>query len=206
MNLGWKLAATLRGWGGPGLLDSYDAERRPVFASTARDFIARSIQQDRDFLREHDPAGDPAAFAAALEARRAAARAEVGAYAPHYAGSPIIGGDGAPGALGAHGFAARPGHHLAPLPLGDGRDAFAALGLGFTLLAAEDTAAAPFTAAAAARGIPLVVALLRDADSIARYGARLVLVRPDGFVAWAGDAAADAAALLDRATGTLNPA
>jgi putative polyketide hydroxylase len=29
-NLAWKLAAVLAGWGGPRLLDSYDAERRPV--------------------------------------------------------------------------------------------------------------------------------------------------------------------------------
>jgi 2-polyprenyl-6-methoxyphenol hydroxylase-like FAD-dependent oxidoreductase len=28
-DLGWKLAAVLRGFGGPGLLASYDAERRP---------------------------------------------------------------------------------------------------------------------------------------------------------------------------------
>src|SRR5262249_56446581 len=30
VNLGWKLAAVLQGWGGPGLLDSYEPERRPV--------------------------------------------------------------------------------------------------------------------------------------------------------------------------------
>src|SRR5579862_4864437 len=30
VDLGWKLAATLQGWGGPNLLDSYDAERRPI--------------------------------------------------------------------------------------------------------------------------------------------------------------------------------
>src|SRR5262249_56163537 len=29
-NLGWKLAAVLRGWGGPGLLESYEIERRPI--------------------------------------------------------------------------------------------------------------------------------------------------------------------------------
>ncbi|MFH9420139.1 monooxygenase [Streptomyces sp. NPDC017529] len=29
-NLGWKLAAEVNGWAPPGLLDSYDAERRPV--------------------------------------------------------------------------------------------------------------------------------------------------------------------------------
>ncbi|ADZ69485.1 FAD-dependent monooxygenase [Polymorphum gilvum] len=46
-NLGWKLAAVLQGWGGPALLNSYDAERRPVFASTARDFIEKAIDSDR---------------------------------------------------------------------------------------------------------------------------------------------------------------
>jgi 2-polyprenyl-6-methoxyphenol hydroxylase-like FAD-dependent oxidoreductase len=30
MNLGWKLAATVNGWAPPGLLDTYDAERRPI--------------------------------------------------------------------------------------------------------------------------------------------------------------------------------
>ena len=29
-DLGWKMAATLRGWGGPGLLKSYEADRRPI--------------------------------------------------------------------------------------------------------------------------------------------------------------------------------
>ena len=61
-NLGWKLAATLQGWGGEGLLDSYSAERQPVFPSTARDFIEESIEADRDFLAAFDPARDRAAF------------------------------------------------------------------------------------------------------------------------------------------------
>ena len=42
-NLGWKLAAALQGWAGASLLDSYGEERRPVFASTARDFIEKAI-------------------------------------------------------------------------------------------------------------------------------------------------------------------
>ncbi|WP_372348468.1 FAD-dependent monooxygenase [Streptomyces sp. KL116D] len=29
VDLGWKIAAVLQGWGGPALLDSYEAERRP---------------------------------------------------------------------------------------------------------------------------------------------------------------------------------
>src|SRR5204862_5266447 len=61
-NLGWKLAASLQGWGGERLLDSYDAERRPVFASTIRDFIAKSIEDDHQFLDAYDPQRDRTAF------------------------------------------------------------------------------------------------------------------------------------------------
>ena len=44
-NLGWKLAATLQGWAPAGLLDSYDAERRPVFARL------RAISSEPDLER-----------------------------------------------------------------------------------------------------------------------------------------------------------
>lgn len=47
-NLGWKLAAALAGWAGPELLGSYDAERRPVFYSTAKDFIEKAIAKEVD--------------------------------------------------------------------------------------------------------------------------------------------------------------
>lgn len=40
-NLGWKLAWVLRGWAGPSLLDSYEAERRPVGTQA----VARSLQR-----------------------------------------------------------------------------------------------------------------------------------------------------------------
>ena len=46
-NLGWKLAAVLRGEAGDGLLDSYDAERRPTAA-----FVA-----DQSARRSTDPGG-----------------------------------------------------------------------------------------------------------------------------------------------------
>ena len=43
-NLAWKLAAVLRGWAGPGLVDTYDAERRPVALATAARASARSAE------------------------------------------------------------------------------------------------------------------------------------------------------------------
>ena len=136
-NLGWKLAATLQGWGGEALLDSYSAERQPVSASTARDFIEALIEADRDFLAIFDPARDRTAFERSWAERVSGARAEVDSFEPHYEGSAVVDGpaDGHCSALGSHMFIARPGHHLAPQPLSDGRSVFDALGDGFTLLA-----------------------------------------------------------------------
>src|SRR6185312_1335365 len=70
VNLGWKLAAVRHGWAGPRLLGSYDEERRPVFESTARDFIEKAIDSDRRFLRAFDPDRDREAFEAEWRSRR----------------------------------------------------------------------------------------------------------------------------------------
>ncbi|HSM39486.1 MAG TPA: monooxygenase, partial [Afifellaceae bacterium] len=92
-------------------------------------------------------------------------------------------------AIGRHAFQARAGHHLAPQPLSDGRNVFDALGDGLTLLAfdAPDEAVEAFRTAAAGLSLPL--AIVRDSREGGRenYDSALVLVRPDHFVAWAGE-------------------
>jgi 4-hydroxyisophthalate hydroxylase len=187
-NLGWKLAACLQGWGGPDLLASYDAERRPVFQSTAQDFIARAIETDRKFLAAFDPQRDRAAFDAEWAARQSGARSEVNAFEPSYEGSGVI--SGPPGgrctAVGLHAFKARPGHHLAPHVLPSGRNVFEELGDGFTLLVLGDDKATADAFAAAARSLGVPLQIVRDASDAgcSRYEAALVLVRPDQFVAW----------------------
>ncbi|HEY4031490.1 MAG TPA: FAD-dependent monooxygenase [Caulobacteraceae bacterium] len=206
-NLGWKLAAVHQGWAGPGLLDSYEQERRPVFVSTARDFIEKAIDEDRRFLEAFSPERDRAAFERQWSARGSGARSEVNAFEPHYEGSPIVwDGAGPPSAVGAHAFAARPGHHLAPQPLDDGRNVFDALGPGFTLLAldADPARVQAFRKAAAGLGIPLEVVEAPRAGGRERYDAGLILVRPDQFVAWTdGQGPDDAERVLARAAGTL---
>jgi len=205
VNLSWKLAAHVQGWGGPKLLDSYSAERQPVFASTARDFIEQSIFTDRDFLRSHDPARDRADFEAAWRERQSGARAEVNAFEPNYEGSPIVWGPpgAASSAIGNHAHAARAGHHLTPEMLSSGRNVFEALGKGFTLIALDGDAER-FAQAAAELRIPLQIVSDTAADGRERYGARLILVRPDQFVAWVGDdvsGVAEPARVLQRAIG-----
>lgn len=191
-NLGWKLAAVLQGWGGESLLDTYDAERRPVFDSTSRDFIAKAIETDRQFLRRFDPTVDRVAFEAAWQARAQGAVGEVNAFEPHYEGSPIVclddGARGVSGAVGSHSFRARPGHHLAPAMLSSGANIYETLGAEFTVLAVGAAAAAKtFAAAAAELNVPLTIVEDRGDSQTSRYEARLVLIRPDQFVAWVSD-------------------
>jgi len=210
VNLGWKLAATLQDWGGSRLLASYSEERQPVFASTARDFIERSIRGDRDFLAAFSPERDRDAFERAWQDRQHGARTEVGAFEPHYEGSSIVWGP--PGsrcaATGTHRFAARAGHHLAPVLLSSGRNVYEHLGPGFTLLAlgVEPDDVAPFAASAARLRVPLTI--VRDDDTASRdqYEARWVLVRPDQFVAWSSSAVPDdPLEILARAVGYPQP-
>jgi 4-hydroxyisophthalate hydroxylase len=189
-NLGWKLAAVLQGWGNTELLDSYDAERRPVFKSTIDDFIARSIETDREFLASHSAERDPVAFEQALHARAQGAVGEVHAFEPHYEGSPVVwqpaGERRVSSAKGSHRFEARAGHHLAPAALGSGANVFEALGQGFTLLAfgADPGSVQAFRDAATELNLPLTVVEDGAQGEAARYEATLVLVRPDQFVAW----------------------
>ena len=203
-NLGWKLAAVLQGWGGAKLLDSYDAERRPVFKSTIDDFIAKSIETDRHFLDSFDPDRDLSAFEQAWLARAQGAVGEVHAFEPNYEGSPLVqhasGLHGASSAKGSHRFEARAGHHLAPGGLGSGTTVYESLGPGFTLLAlgAERDDVQAFRTAADKFGVPLTIVEVDATGDMARYAASLVLVRPDQFVAWSTPGALPAAEAAGR--------
>jgi 2-polyprenyl-6-methoxyphenol hydroxylase-like FAD-dependent oxidoreductase len=207
VNLGWKLAAVLNGWGGAQLLDSYHAERHPVFASAARDFIEKAILDDRDFLASFDPERDREGFERAWSGRALAAAAEVGAFEPNYEGSPIVlSGSGAlPSSIGEHRHEARAGHHLSPQALSDRSNVYAALGRGFTLLAlsADEVSVSRFEAAAERLQVPLRIVRDSRSEGRVRWNAGLVLVRPDQFVAWAGEerAAADPDGILRTAAG-----
>ncbi|MFF4104735.1 FAD-dependent monooxygenase [Streptomyces sp. NPDC001903] len=63
-NLCWKLAGVLRGWAGPGLLDTYAAEREPVARRTLRQGVENArlmvqvLQRRREQLRGGAPARD----------------------------------------------------------------------------------------------------------------------------------------------------
>jgi hypothetical protein len=206
VNLGWKLAGVLQGWGGERLLDSYGEERRPIFVETGEAMIAGGIEADRSFLERYQPERDRQAFEAAWNALAATGGRRQQSYEPHYEGSSVVLGppNGTCSIHGTYSFVAQAGHHLAPQVLASGRNVFEELGDGFSLLAfeADTQSTAPLEEAARALNVPLKV--IRDPSPTARaaYGARLVLVRPDQYVVWAGDAPPETPrAVLQRSVG-----
>ena len=206
-NLGWKLAAKLQGWGGDALLMSYDDERRPVFKDIGTDFIGGVIESERKFLESYNPKKDLAEFEAKWKEFEGTQGSRVGTYEPNYEGSAVVWGPpgGKNGAHGAHMVKARIGHHLCPRALSNGRDVFDELDMkGFTLVAldADDATIAAFEAAAKAKNIPLKVVRDSYAGGREEYESKLILVRPDQFIAWMGnDKPADAGAVLAKVVG-----
>ena len=203
VNLGWKLGATFEGWGSEKLLESYSMERQPVFQETGEKVIAGWIESDREFLERFSPDRDLAEFEAEWGKRTQGDTATPG-YEPNYEGSPVVfGSAGAKvGVEGGHSFEARPGHHLAPVACSSGRNVFEELGTGFTLLDLGAGAGEVFSAAAKSLGVPLTVVADTFDGPRTELESRLVLVRPDQYVAWcANEAPADPEAVLRRVTG-----
>jgi hypothetical protein len=205
-NLGWKLWAVLKGWGGDKLIPSYSEERRPVFKETGEDFIASRIEAEGEFLNTYNPDVDRDAFEAAWKRQEKEDGEMAARYEPNFEGSPILYGPpgGKCSAHGVHMLKARPGHHLTPQPLSNGRDVYEELYDGFTLLAfnVDASAVKAFEDAAQALGIPFKA--IRDTYAGGReaYESKLVLVRPDQYVVWTGnEAPADAATVLRKVVG-----
>lgn len=209
VDLGWKLAAVIQGWGGPRLLASYDAERRPIGAravGSATQFHALQSGWGDGFdaIEEASPAGEARRrhIGEMLVARIGREFRTIGLQLGYcYEDSPICIGDGTaprPDDPETYRPAARPGMRAPHGWLDDGRSILDLFGRGFTLLRFDvlgDT-----TAAAERRGIPLQTVAITAHELAALYERRFVLVRPDGHVAWRGDAA-PSYDILDRARG-----
>jgi 2-polyprenyl-6-methoxyphenol hydroxylase-like FAD-dependent oxidoreductase len=206
VDLGWKLAATLDGWGGPALLDSYELERRPIQERVIREATANMAVTSPELLADNLDADD----AAGERARRAAGERIQQAKRPEFhslelvlgiriEGSPVIARDPDAGAQRG----TLPGALLPHAWLGPGRSLYDELGEGFTLLVRRPgTGGGTIEKAARARGVPLRVLDVPDQGPV-HSGPALVLVRPDQYVAWAGDCEpSDSLVLIDRVRGS----
>lgn len=200
-DLGWKLHAVLAGWGGLALLDSYDIERRPACSRAAAESL-RNYQRltgplPETAVMQDGPEGDEARarLGRQLVAENEKAWHPVGVHLGYsYDPSPIVVPDGSPRLPDdtiAYVPNARPGARAPHAPVGDGRTVLDLFGDGFVLLDFGGAATGGIAEAARQRGVPVVCHRIHDRDARALYGAALVLVRPDGHVAWRGDAPPD---------------
>jgi 2-polyprenyl-6-methoxyphenol hydroxylase-like FAD-dependent oxidoreductase len=216
VDLSWKLAAVLGGWGGASLLESYELERRPVAirnVTEASGNLRRMLSprdEPLDAVFEPGPEGELARKEFG-ERYSDVMRREWFCLGIHlgyrYDDSPICWSDGTPAPpdeVMNYEQTARPGARAPHVWIGESRSTLDLYGHGFTLLRLGDDAptATGIADAAGARGIPLSVVALPDREVLEAYERRLVLVRPDGHVAWRSDEEPDVpGALLELATG-----
>lgn len=216
IDLSWKLAATLAGWGGPDLLKSYDVERRQIgernVGASRYATIGRRKWRSmwRPEIRDNTPAGAAARqnLSAVADIEQRKSNEMIGAELGYrYVDSPVICNiPGGPEHLFREYHPTTwPGARLPHVWLDDGtpmQDRMPDDGYAILKLGRSNADASGLERAIRARGAP--VAVLEVPDQVARdiYGHDLILLRPDMHIVWRGQAAPDdPAAVAAIATG-----
>ncbi|HOY76263.1 MAG TPA: FAD-dependent monooxygenase [Hyphomonadaceae bacterium] len=199
VDLGWKLAAVISGWGGDGLLDSYEVERREVHAQVIAEATSNHAvlanQLWRPGLEDAGADGALAREATQKAIRQAKAREfhSLGVVLGYcYTSSPIISYERIPSSASEPmDFApsAAPGRRAPHAWLNERTSLFDLFGPGYTLLAFGDSEKSLDAAQsdAHAAGVPLRVVQLERPDLARIYAASMALIRPDMHVAWRGE-------------------
>lgn len=216
IDLSWKLAAMLKGWGGPKMLASYEIERRQVgdrnigasrYASLGR---RKWRGQWQPGLDENTPRGEELrrnlARVADVEQRKT--NEMIGAELGYrYVDSPLIWDEpgGPEQAFRTYDPTAWTGVRLPHVWLQDGVSINDTLGRSYCLIRFGDAAhgdADPLAAAFKARGVPFAVKDLPDPRLRTLYGRNYFLVRPDLHICWRGNELPDdMQPLVDVVTG-----
>lgn len=205
VDLGWKLAASLDGWGGPGLLDSYEAERRPLHrrvideaASNMATLAPELASADLDAAGPEGESARQRAKARIEETKRAEYFSLDLVLGHRYDASPIIASSTGP--AGAWQTRACPGRRLPHRWVAPEMSTLDLVGPGHVVLTADPHSAEKWVAAHST-GVPFNVAQV-DHVHLEALGATTIVVRPDQVVAWCGDLApAEADELPHRLAG-----
>ncbi len=217
IDLSWKLAATLRGWGGPNLLKSYEIERRQIgernVGASRYATIGRRKWRSmwRPNIRDDSPAGEEARrnLSAVADIEQRKSNEMIGAELGYrYVDSPIICNtpDGPEHLFRDYQPTTWPGARLPHVWLDDGTPMQDRIPDGYSILklGGSSTDTAHLESAIRSHGAP--VSVLNVPDIVARdiYDFDLMLLRPDMHVVWRGQAApAEAAKIAAIATGHL---
>ncbi|WP_329279975.1 FAD-dependent oxidoreductase [Streptomyces sp. NBC_01451] len=221
-NLAWKLAAVLGGWAGPGLLGSYDMERRPVAEATSARASARSVEHSHPGYTPAPGAGGPGGPGAPGGRKGGILNVALGYRYPRGA---VLGADpavpvvpegvrltGEPGSRAPHLWLNRAGTRISTLDLYENSLVFlsSAGGIGGWHDAATEVAhqlSVPLDSYRIGTGPDAELSPASDLEWAEAHGVSpegAVLVRPDGFVAWRSEGpAADPGAVLREALSAL---
>jgi hypothetical protein len=213
VNLGWKLAAVVRGQAGAGLLATYEFERQPIAYRNTR--FARGFA---DSIGLYEPASEIEDDTVEGENARRAAGAYLGVhgkaefdipgitFGARYDQSPIVISDGTappPDAANVYVPSACPGGRAPHIWLSPDRSLFDAFGFGWTLLRlSEGNEGTDLIEAAGNAGLDLKVLDVYSEHARDIYGADLVFIRPDQIVAWRSNRTESADMIISRALGS----
>ncbi len=200
IDLSWKLAATLQGWGGPRLLASYEAERRPIGARNV-DASRQASRGRRAWRAAYKPnicdktpegAETRANLARIADVEQRKSNEMIGAELGYrYDNSPIVwpeAGEPPEDNVMKYVPTSFPGARLPHVWLSDGSALHDHIGDGYTLLAFGGTVGAEALGRAfAAYGAPFTALAINDEHAREIYGYDLLLLRPDLHVVWRGN-------------------
>ena len=213
VNLGWKLAAVLKGQAQPHLLDSYELERKPLAirnTTYARQFADSIGLFDADTCLEASTPEGEQARRLASDYLNGHVRREFNipgvTFGGRYDQSPLIVADGTrppEDAANTYTPSACPGGRPPHAWMPDGSSLFDSFNFEWTLLILGETHSdtTAFVDAAAKYKIDLNVVRHSSNNLAQLYEANLVLIRPDQIVAWRGADTTQAEAILKQACG-----
>ncbi len=202
----WRLEAMVQGWGGPGLLQSYETERKQgverillMAAEIYKDWVYW-IDRIKGMGEMFSAPGEEAAALLASTGRdlaKALTREfnSLGGPLGYRYQSDICIADGSPETsddILNYIQTARPGHRAPHAWVAPGKSTLDLFARSFALFAfAPDASLDGVIAAAQQAGVPLDAVKIDDPAIAALYEKAFVLIRPDGIVAWRSDVLPD---------------
>lgn len=202
-DLAWMLAAVLQGWADQGILEAYEAERKPITEQISHiitDVAVAVMHQRRNVpanIEEDGPAGEESRRRVGAESHDLEIKQQCSAglnYGYYYADSPIIAYDAAKQpAYSMHEYqpSTVPGCRAPHVWLDGGRSLYDELGPYYTIVRIDPRITiGPLVQAAHKRAVPVKVLDLKPSEANGQYEMGLTLVRPDQYVAWRGNSVA----------------